>query len=109
MVPPRSAKKEDQIEEGERVLGSSSALLPIQVAPFRAIRIAAGITYTTGGILTDKDGHVLDIRENPIAGLFAAGSTTGGLEGGAHAGYTGGLSKTAVFALRAAEQIVKEQ
>ena len=109
MVPPRSSKKEDQIEEGERVLGNSGALLPIQVAPFRAIRIAAGITYTTGGILTDKDGHVLDLGENHIPGLFAAGSTTGGLEGGAHAGYTGGLSKTAVFALRAAEQIVKEQ
>ena len=109
MVPPRSAKTDDQIEEGERVLGRSGAMLPIKVAPFRAIRIAAGITYTTGGILTDKDGHILDLRENQIPGLFAAGSTTGGLEGGAHAGYTGGLSKTAVFALRAAEQIVKER
>jgi fumarate reductase flavoprotein subunit len=109
MVPPRSSKKEDQIEEGERVLGSSGALLPIQVAPFRAIRLSAGITYTTGGILTDKDGHVLDLHENQIPGLFAAGSTTGGLEGGAHAGYTGGLSKTAVFSLRAAEQIFKER
>ena len=109
MVPPRSAKTDDQIEEGERVLGRSAAMLPIKVAPFRAIRIAAGITYTTGGILTDKDGHVLDLSENQIPGLFAAGSTTGGLEGGAHAGYTGGLSKSAVFALRAAEQIVKER
>ena len=109
MVPPRSAKTDDQIEEGERVLGRSGGMLPVKVAPFRAIRVAAGITYTTGGILTDKDGHVLDLDENQIPGLFAAGSTTGGLEGGAHAGYTGGLSKTAVFALRAAEQIVKER
>jgi fumarate reductase flavoprotein subunit len=109
MIPTRSAKKDDQIEEGERVLGNSAAILPIQVAPFRAIRVAAGITYTTGGILTNKDGQVLDLHEKQIPGLFAAGSTTGGLEGGAHAGYTGGLSKTAVFALRAAEQIAKEQ
>ena len=109
LTPPRSAKKEAQIEEGERVLGSAGALLPIQVAPFRAIRLAAGITYTTGGILTDRDGHVLDLEDQPIDGLFAAGSTTGGLEGGAHAGYTGGLSKTAVFALRAAEQIAREK
>jgi len=109
MRPTRSAKKDDQIEEGERVLGNSAAMLPIQVAPFRAIRVAAGITYTTGGIFTNKDGQVLDLHEQQIPGLFAAGSTTGGLEGGPHAGYTGGLSKTAVFALRAAEQIAKEK
>jgi fumarate reductase flavoprotein subunit len=108
LVPPRSAKSDAQIEEGERVLGKSGAKLPIAVAPFRAIRVVAGITYTTGGVLTDHNGHVLDLHESLIPGLFAAGSTTGGLEGGAHAGYTGGLSKTAVFALRAAEEIAKE-
>jgi len=41
----------------------------------------------------------------PIPGLFAAGSATGGLEGGQYSGYTGGLSKAAVFGLRAGECI----
>lgn len=78
---------------------------PIVSPPFRAARLCAGITYTMGGIATDAHGRVLDATDNPIAGLYAAGSTTGGLEGGRHAGYTGGLSKTLVFALRAAETI----
>jgi fumarate reductase flavoprotein subunit len=35
--------------------------------------------------------------------LFAAGATTGGLEGGPAAGYVGGLMKAVVFGLLAAE------
>jgi predicted oxidoreductase len=47
---------------------------------------------------------VLDIDDKPIAGLYAAGSTVGGLDGGPHAGYVGGLIK-ATIGLRAAEAI----
>jgi fumarate reductase flavoprotein subunit len=81
---------------------------PIAVAPFRAVRLCAGITYTMGGIATDAHGRVLDTNDDPIPGLYAAGSTTGGLEGGAHAAYTGGLSKTLVFALRTGEAIAAQ-
>ena len=52
----------------------------------------------------DRDGAVLDQSETPIPGLFAAGSTVGGLDGGPNAGYVGGLIK-ATIALRAAEAI----
>jgi fumarate reductase flavoprotein subunit len=78
---------------------------PIVKPPFRGVRLCAGITYTMGGVAIDGDARVLDQSDNPIPGLFAAGSTTGGLEGGRHAGYTGGLSKAMVFGLRAAETI----
>jgi fumarate reductase flavoprotein subunit len=61
-----------------------------------------------GGIATDARGRVLDRDDNPIVGLYAAGSSTGGLEGGAQAAYTGGLSKTLVFALRAGETIAEQ-
>jgi fumarate reductase flavoprotein subunit len=61
-----------------------------------------------GGIATDAHGRVLDTNDYPIPGLYAAGSTTGGLEGGAHAAYTGGLSKTLVFALRTGEAIAAQ-
>jgi fumarate reductase flavoprotein subunit len=81
---------------------------PIIAPPFRAARLCAGITYTMGGIATDAHGRVLDNGDEPIPGLYAAGSTTGGLEGGTHAAYTGGLSKTLVFALRAAEAIAEQ-
>jgi len=39
-----------------------------------------------------------------MPGLFAAGSTVGGLDGGPNTGYVGGLIK-ATIALRAAEAI----
>lgn len=79
---------------------------PIAVAPFRAIPLCAGITYTMGGIATDACGRVLDATDRPIPGLWAAGATTGGLEGGGPAaGYSGGLSKSAVFGMLAGEAI----
>ena len=78
---------------------------PIRTAPFYAVRLAAGITYTMGGIAIDGDSRVLDANDNAITGLYAAGCTTGGLEGGEHVGYVGGLSKSSTTGFRAAEHI----
>jgi len=77
---------------------------PIRIAPFYAIPICAAITNTMGGIVVDGNGAVLDENDTPMPGLFAAGSTVGGLDGGPNAGYVGGLIK-ATIALRAAEAI----
>lgn len=80
---------------------------PVQQGPFHAIEICAGITYTMGGIATDAQGRVLNNNDQPIAGLYAAGACTGGLEGtGGAAGYSGGLSKSAVFGMLTGESIV---
>jgi fumarate reductase flavoprotein subunit len=73
-------------------------------SPFYAVPLCSGITNTMGGIAVDQDGAVLDRNDAPIAGLYAAGGATGGLEGGPSIGYVGGLIK-AVFGLRAAEKI----
>jgi predicted oxidoreductase len=56
-----------------------------------------------GGIALDGDARVLRTDDSPIEGLYAAGTTTGGLEGGSSAGYVGGLSKSAITAFLAAE------
>jgi fumarate reductase flavoprotein subunit len=77
---------------------------PIRMAPFYAMPICAAITNTMGGIVVDGDARVLDKNDKPIPGLYAAGSTVGGLDGGPHAGYVGGLIK-ATIGLRAAETI----
>jgi fumarate reductase flavoprotein subunit len=77
---------------------------PIRTAPFYAMPICAAITNTMGGIVVDGNGAVLDRSDTPLPGLFAAGSTIGGLDGGPNAGYVGGLIK-ATIALRAAEAI----
>ena len=84
--------------------GSAPALSPtrttqnypahtIDKAPFYAIPLCAGITVTSGGIAVDGKARVLSQSGEPIAGLYAAASTVGGLEGGPRAGYVGGLIK----------------
>jgi fumarate reductase flavoprotein subunit len=79
----------------------------IHKAPYYAIPFCAGITYTMGGILTDEKARVLGASGAPIDGLLAAGATTGGLEGGRFAGYSGGLSKASVFGIIAGETVAK--
>lgn len=87
LSPPRSAPK--------------GAPLPIARAPFHALPIVPGITYTMGGIRIDGHARVLDLHGRPLPGLYAAGAATGGLEGGPRAGYVGGLVKAGVTGLRA--------
>ena len=81
--------------------------LPIAKPPYYAVPLCAGMTYTFGGIFTDGDGRVMSQRGAPIAGLYAVGATTGGLEGGTGGGYVGGLIKGVTFGLRAAEHIAQ--
>ena len=76
---------------------------PVRQGPFHALPLAAGVTYTMGGILTNAAAEVLDRDERPIPGLLAAGACTGGLEGFRRNGYSGGLSKSATFGLIAGE------
>lgn len=87
-----------------RTTGKFKAL-PIATPPFAAVALCAGITYTMGGIVIDGNGRVLRADNSPIEGLYAAGATTTGSEGGGdggYVGYVGGLIK-ATFGLRAAE------
>lgn len=88
-----------------RTIGSATAQ-PIEKPPFRALRLAAGITYTMGGIAIDGQARVLDRDGEVIYGLYAAGTAAGGLEGGPHSGYVGGLMKSVSTALLAAEHAV---
>lgn len=82
--------------------------LPVATAPFMAIPLCAGITYTMGGVAIDANARVLKPDGAPIPGLYAAGSTTGGLEGGDQSSYVGGLTKAGVQGLLAAEHVAAE-
>ncbi|MDF8334907.1 FAD-dependent oxidoreductase [Novosphingobium cyanobacteriorum] len=77
----------------------------ITQGPFYAGPACAGITYTMGGLRIDGLCRVLDTGGAVIPGLYAVGTSTGGIEGGDRTGYVGGLAKTAATALRAAEHI----
>lgn len=91
---------------GELPVARSSAIKPwpIMQAPFMAIPVCPGITYTMGGIVIDEMSQVLREDGQPIPGLLAAGATTGGLEGGRNTAYLGGLLKAGAFGLIAAER-----
>jgi fumarate reductase flavoprotein subunit len=78
---------------------------PVATPPFYAIPLCAGITVTSGGLAVNGRGEVVDTDDRPIAGLYAAGSTVGGIEGGPNAGYAGGLIKAFGIGLIAAESI----
>jgi fumarate reductase flavoprotein subunit len=75
---------------------------PALVAPYLAIPVVPGITFTMGGLAIDGRARVLRNDGSPISGLLAAGSCTGGLHGGPDAGYVGGLSAALVLGLVAA-------
>jgi fumarate reductase flavoprotein subunit len=62
-----------------------------------------------GGIAIDADARALRPDDTIIEGLYAAGAATGGLEGGANVGYVGGLSKSAITGLRAAEHAAAQK
>ena len=92
--------------EPARTTGQIKAF-PVTEPPFYAIPVCAGITVTSGGLAVNGRGEVVDEADRPIAGLYAAGSTVGGIEGGPHAGYVGGLIKSFGIGLIAADSIAE--
>ena len=80
---------------------------PISRPSFYAVPVCAGITYTLGGIAIDEHGRARRPTGEPISGLYAAGSTTAGIEGRSSCTYVGGLMKGLVFGMRAAEHIAQ--
>ena len=65
-----------------------------------AVRVAAAITHTIGGLQIDDRARVLDVDGSPIGGLWAAGVDAGGVATG---GYASGLAQALVLGLVAAE------
>lgn len=78
---------------------------PILHPPFYAVPLCSGITATMGGIAIDTECRALRGDGSVIPGLFAAGSTVAGLEGGSQMAYMGGLSKAFILGLLAAEGV----
>jgi fumarate reductase flavoprotein subunit len=69
-----------------------------------AVRVAAAITYTIGGLRVDEGSRVLDEAGSPIDGLYAAGADVGGISTG---GYASGLASALVLGRAAAESAAR--
>ncbi|KAI9264910.1 fumarate reductase flavoprotein subunit [Phascolomyces articulosus] len=68
-----------QSEKKQLKLPKSNWALTIDQAPFVAVKITTGITFTFGGLGVDPEtAAVLDTASQPIGNLYAAGEIVGG-------------------------------
>lgn len=63
-------------EFGKNVLTSK-----IETPPFYAVPRTPGLHHTMGGVQIDTQGRVISVDGQPIAGLYAGGEVTGGIQG----------------------------
>ncbi|GAA1005066.1 tricarballylate dehydrogenase [Acrocarpospora pleiomorpha] len=72
---------------------------PIVEAPFLAFGVTGGITFSFGGVRTNRDAQVLNTSLDPIRGLYANGDMVGLF----HHNYpsSSGMTRNAVFGGRA--------
>jgi len=79
----RDVKFDPNVKDGKATAGltlnKSNWANTIEKAPFEAYSVGCGITFTFGGLKIDTGGHVLDIDDTPIPGLYAAGELVCGL------------------------------
>jgi len=86
----------------EAPTSTDPAELPFPAPPQAvvAVRVAAAITHTIGGLRIDEHARVLDGEGAPIDGLYAAGADAGGIS---TSGYASGLASALVLG-RAADE-----
>ncbi len=89
-----------QILDGKRTLGleidKTNWANPISKPPFLAFPVTCGLTFAFGGVKVTTRAEVVDAKDQPISGLYAAGEMIGGLF---YHNYPGGsgLASGAVF------------
>jgi succinate dehydrogenase/fumarate reductase flavoprotein subunit len=82
--------------------GGASPLVPIDTPPFRAAAFGVSDLGTKGGLRTDVDARVLDARDRPIPGLYAAGNTMAAVSGETYPGGGNPIGASLLFSHRAA-------
>lgn len=90
---------------GDPRLGNPN-LGPIEKGPFYAMRLWPGEIGTKGGLLTDREGRVIDTQGRIIEGLYCVGNNSASVMGPAYAGAGSTLGPAMTFAFRAVADIV---
>ena len=71
------------VKDGRHTVGlavpKSNWANPVDTPPFEAYAVTCGITFTFGGLRITPGAEVVDVAGRPIPGLYACGSTVGGL------------------------------
>jgi succinate dehydrogenase/fumarate reductase flavoprotein subunit len=71
---------------GDKNHKPNPSLRPIDTPPYYAVEVKHATMGTKGGPLTDTVGRVLDVHDEPIPGLYAAGNTAANVFGPAYPG-----------------------
>jgi len=81
---------------------------PVLKAPFLAVKVTCGVTFTFGGLKADADTAAVigQVSGKPIEGLFVAGEMLGGLFYGNYPGGSG-LTSGAVFGRKAGREAAR--
>ena len=59
---------------------------PIDAPPYYCIRLWPKVHYTMGGVLINTKAQVMDLSNQPVPSLYAAGEVTGGVHGACRLG-----------------------
>lgn len=70
---------------------------PIDTRPFYAVRVECGALGTKGGPRVDPDARVLDLDDNVLEGLYAAGNVMGSPFGATYGGAGGTIGPAMVY------------
>ncbi|MDR1568224.1 MAG: flavocytochrome c [Streptococcaceae bacterium] len=76
---------------------------PLSKSKYYAIKIAPGIHYTMGGVKINTETEVLNKKNQPITGLYAAGEVVGGLHGANRIGGNS-VAEIIIFGRQAGQQ-----
>jgi 3-oxosteroid 1-dehydrogenase len=91
---------------GDPTVTPNPCLAPIEKGPFYAVPINNGDLGTKGGLKADACARVLDAKDQPIPGLYAAGNNAGNPFGNRYPGAGGTIGPAMVFAYTAVRDIV---
>lgn len=87
---------------GDAAHGPNPCLAPIQDGPFCALAIWPVDTASSTGLSCDAHGRVLNVEEQPIAGLYAVGNDVASVMRGTNPGPGITLGPAITFGYRAA-------
>lgn len=86
--------------------GRTTALMPIDTAPYYIAATTNAVTSTYGGVTVNSELTPVDWLGEPIEGLFAAGEVLGGFHGGGYYSATS-LSSSSTFGMCAGRLAAK--
>lgn len=93
----------EMMEKGvDEDFGRTQYLAPLNRPPYLAMKGIGATSDTAGGLVINENGQVLNWDNEPIPGLYAAGSTTGGWRGDNYPGCGWAIAYACIFGRHAA-------